>query len=127
MRPVAGAEFVSPLVRIECDVIIELRVYEIAPGQMEEMHRRFRDHILPLFEKHGFAPIFIGVPEIGYSSNELIYALSFESLGAREEAWKAFHSDLERRAYKANLGPVDPVVLRFRSSVFVATNYSPVL
>ena len=31
----------------------ELRIYTAAPGKLEALHKRFRDHTLRLFEKHG--------------------------------------------------------------------------
>ena len=33
--------------------VYELRTYYAAPGKMEALHARFRDHTLKLFEKHG--------------------------------------------------------------------------
>jgi hypothetical protein len=31
----------------------ELRIYTAAPGKMDALHKRFREHTLRLFEKHG--------------------------------------------------------------------------
>src|SRR5688572_33310913 len=31
----------------------EMRIYTAAPGKMDALHKRFRDHTLKLFEKHG--------------------------------------------------------------------------
>src|SRR5688500_20394573 len=31
----------------------ELRIYTAAPGKLDALHARFRDHTLRLFEKHG--------------------------------------------------------------------------
>src|ERR1019366_8010509 len=33
--------------------VYELRTYYAAPGKMEALHARFRDHTLKYFEKHG--------------------------------------------------------------------------
>ena len=106
-------------------MIFELRVYEVASGRMSEMHDRFRKHTLPLFRKHGIDPVLFGTPEIGEMNNRLTYVVRFESLADRERAWSAFHADEEWRAVKAAIGPIDPVVTRFRSTILTPTDYSP--
>jgi len=106
-------------------MIFELRVYEILPGQMDEMHKRFRDHLMPLFKKHGIEVVLVGVPEIGDMSNHFTYVARFADLGDRERSWESFHTDQDRLAYRSNVGPVDPVVRRFRSTILKAADYSP--
>ena len=34
-------------------MIYELRVYQIAPGKMETLHRVFKETVVPLFEQYG--------------------------------------------------------------------------
>ena len=38
-------------------MIYELRVYQPVPGQMPKLLARFRDKLLPIWEKHGIRPI----------------------------------------------------------------------
>ena len=33
--------------------VYELRIYPCAPGKLEPLNKRFRDHTMKLFEKHG--------------------------------------------------------------------------
>jgi hypothetical protein len=33
--------------------VFELRIYHAAPGKMQALHARFRDHTCNLFKKHG--------------------------------------------------------------------------
>src|SRR6266478_3988022 len=37
--------------------VFELRIYTAAPGKLESLHRRFREHTLRLFEKHGIKSV----------------------------------------------------------------------
>jgi len=38
-------------------MIYELRVYQPVPGQMPKLLARFRDKLLPIWERHGIRPI----------------------------------------------------------------------
>ena len=33
--------------------VYELRIYHAAPGKLDDLNKRFRDHTVKLFEKHG--------------------------------------------------------------------------
>src|SRR5258708_5748635 len=37
--------------------LFELRIYSAAPGKMEALHKRFRDHTLKFFDKHGIRSV----------------------------------------------------------------------
>src|SRR5262245_6925047 len=37
--------------------VFELRTYYAAPGKLNDLHARFRDHTMALFEKHGMVNI----------------------------------------------------------------------
>ena len=57
----------------------ELRTYIAAPGKLEELHARFRNHTLKLFKKHGMEVVGFWGPtdkEKG-SENTLIYVLAY--------------------------------------------------
>jgi hypothetical protein len=58
-------------------------------------------------------------------SDCVVYALQFESLAHREEVWHSFHADPEWQEYKALPEDGEPVVLRFKSTILKATDYSP--
>ncbi len=38
-------------------MIYELRVYQPIPGQMPKLLARFKDHTVPIWEKHGIRPL----------------------------------------------------------------------
>ncbi|MBI3417755.1 MAG: NIPSNAP family protein [Verrucomicrobia bacterium] len=102
----------------------EMRVYYAAAGKLDELHARFRNHTLKLFEKHGITNVGYWVP-IENPETKLIYILSYPSREAREQSWKAFMADPDwQKAYKAsevNGKLVDKVEVTFMT----ATDYSP--
>jgi hypothetical protein len=78
----------------------EMRTYHTPPGKLQELHARFRDHTVKLFEKHGMTNIGYWTPmdkEKG-EDNTLIYLLAYPSREAREKSWKAFMADPDWQA-----------------------------
>ena len=43
--------------------VYELRTYTTAEGKLPDLHDRFRDHTLKLFEKHGMKNLYYFTPE----------------------------------------------------------------
>jgi hypothetical protein len=80
--------------------LFEMRIYYAAPGKLDALHARFRDHTLRLFEKHGMTNIGYWAP-VDNSDNKLIYVLAFSDRDAREKAFKSFGADPDwQKAYK---------------------------
>ena len=74
--------------------VFELRTYYAAPGKMEALHARFRDHTNKLFEKHGMTLIGFWVPTNAKESQEkLFYIVAHASEEAAKKSWKAFGAD----------------------------------
>src|SRR5437773_12365484 len=74
--------------------VYELRVYYAAPGKLDDLNARFRDHTMKIFEKHGMSNIGYWVP-IENPDNKLIYLLAFSNRSARDKAWQEFGADPE--------------------------------
>lgn len=106
-------------------MIYEYRVYEVAPGRMPDLHKRFQDHTLRLFARHGITPVAFFTPEIGGASNELVYLLSFQDAAERDAAWRRFLADEEWRAVKRESEASGPLVTRIRNKLLAPTDYSP--
>ena len=104
----------------------EMRVYYAPAGKLDELHARFRDHTVKLFEKHGITNVGYWVP-LENPENKLIYVLSYPSRPAREASWKAFMADPDwQKAWKAsevNGKLVEKVEITFMT----ATDYSPAI
>ncbi|HEY2565953.1 MAG TPA: NIPSNAP family protein [Acidimicrobiales bacterium] len=75
--------------------VFELRTYHAAPGRLDALHDRFRDHTLPLFDKHGIAVVGFWTPKDGQDipTDTLVYLLAFSDRDAGEAAWNAFRAD----------------------------------
>src|SRR5438874_4250538 len=102
----------------------ELRTYYAAPGKLDDLHARFRDHTLKIFEKHGMSNIGYWVP-IENPDNKLIYLLAFPSVEAKEKAWKEFGADPEWKTAQKASEANGRLVTKFESTLLTATDYSP--
>ena len=65
-------------------MIYEYRAYEAAPGKLEALNARFRNHTLGIFERHGIKNIGYWTASVGDYSDRLIYIVAFEDEGHRE-------------------------------------------
>ncbi len=74
-------------------MIYELRVYQCVPGKLPALLKRFEDHTLKIWEKHGIRPAGFWTVLIGDGSNDLHYLLAWESLAEREKVWGTFQVD----------------------------------
>jgi hypothetical protein len=72
--------------------VYELRTYTAAPGKLDALNARFRDHTCKLFEKHGMTNVGYWVP-VENTANKLIYLLAHASRDAADQSWKAFGAD----------------------------------
>jgi hypothetical protein len=102
----------------------EMRTYYAAPGKLDDLHARFRNHTCKLFEKHGMANIGYWVPQEN-PENKLIYILSYPSREAREQSWKAFMADSDWKAAHAASEVNGKLVAKADSLFLNATDYSP--
>jgi NIPSNAP protein len=76
--------------------VYELRTYTVLPGRLPALHKRFAEHTMKLFEKHGMKNELYWTPtDEARKENTLIYFLSHESQDAADRSWKAFQADPE--------------------------------
>lgn len=83
--------------------VFELRTYTTAPGKLDALNSRFREHTVKLFSKHGMTHIGYWTPtekEPG-AENTLIYILSHQSKDAGLKSFGAFREDPNWIAAKA--------------------------
>jgi hypothetical protein len=106
----------------------ELRTYYAAPGKLEDLHARFRNHTIKLFKKHGINVVGFWGPtdkEKG-SENTLIYLLSYASREARADAWKAFGADPAWQAARKKSEENGRLVEKVDYVFLMSTDYAPV-
>lgn len=106
-------------------MIYEYRVYEAAPGKLEALHARFRNHTLGIFERHGIKNIGYWTSAVGDYSDRLIYIVAFEDEGQRERAWASFRADPEWNEVRSASEVDGPLTSRIYNSLLSPTDYSP--
>lgn len=102
----------------------ELRTYYANEGKLEELHARFRDHTLALFEKHGMINLAYWTP-IDNESETLVYLLGFPDKEARDESFQAFRDDPEWKDVSAKSEKDGKLVAKVESLFLTPTEYSP--
>ena len=118
-----GGETAAP-----SEVVYELRTYTMAPGRLDAINARFRDHTMRLFEKHGIKNIAYWVPtDEPLSKNTLVYIIEHNSRDAAKKAWDAFRVDPEWKKVKAESEKDGPIVTSVKSVYMSPTDYSPKL
>jgi len=104
--------------------VFELRTYYSPPGKLDDLHARFRDHTMKLFEKHEMTSVGYWVP-MENPDNTLIYLLAFPSAEARDKSWKAFLADEAWKRVKKETEADGRIVTKVESVLLGATDYSP--
>ena len=102
----------------------EKRVYEAMPGKLPDLHNRFSNHTMALFEKHGIENVAYWTEVVG-TSNRLVYMLGYPDLGAREKSFAAFGSDPAWHKARAASEENGALVRVSKHSILRLTDYSP--
>jgi hypothetical protein len=104
----------------------EMRTYYAAPGKLDDLQARFRNHTVRLFEKHGMVNIGYWVP-LTNAENKLIYLLAYPSREARQRAWKEFGADPAWQAVVKESERNGKLVSKAESLFLTPTDFSPVV
>lgn len=115
----AGAEPAST-------AVYELRVYHAYEGKLDDLLRRFRDHTMALFEKHGIKNVAYWTPtDEPLKGQTLIYMLEHPSREAASANWKAFQNDPEWISVKDKSEANGKLVEKIDSTFLALTDFSP--
>jgi hypothetical protein len=107
-------------------VIYEQRIYSCVPGRMPNLLKRFEDHTLAIWEKHGIRPAGFWTVLIGDGSNDLHYLLAWESMAEREQKWNAFQADPAWRKARSDSEKDGPIIANIKSAFLQPTAFSTV-
>ena len=125
-----GAAAQAPLSTAAGAKVYEMRTYYAAPGKLEALHARFRNHTIEIFKKHGMGVLAFWVPVDqttgAATGNTLVYILSYPSLDARKQAWDEFGKDPEWVAVKTESEKEGKLVDKVDSVFLAPTDYSPI-
>ena len=104
--------------------VFEMRTYYAAPGKLDALNARFRDHTCRLFEKHGMTNIGYWMP-IENTESKLIYVLAYPSLEEREKSWKEFVADPDWKKAQGESEKDGKLVAKVEQIYFSSQDYSP--
>jgi hypothetical protein len=107
--------------------VYELRTYTAPEGKLGELHTRFRDHTVRIFNKHGMkSVIYLAPQDAPDSQNTLIYILEHPSREAAKKAWTDFQADPEWVKVAADSQVNGRIVSKVVSVFADPTDYSPI-
>jgi len=106
--------------------VFELRTYTAPEGKLGELHARFRDHTLRIFQTHGMTNVAYFAPQDAPASqNTLVYLIAHPSREAAKENWAAFGKDPEWQKVAQESQVNGKIVASVQSMFLDATDYSP--
>jgi len=103
--------------------VYELRTYTTLPGRLPALNKRFADHTMKLFEKHGMKNEMYWVPLD--EDNKLIYVVSHASREAADKSWKDFQADPEWQKARTESEKDGKIVEKVERVWMKTTDYSP--
>jgi hypothetical protein len=106
--------------------VYELRTYTAPEGKLGELHARFRDHTIGIFNRHGMkSVIYLAPQDAPDSANTLIYVLEHPSRDAAKKAWADFQADPEWQKVNTESQVNGRIVSKVVSVFADPTDYSP--
>jgi len=103
--------------------VYELRTYTTHPGRLPALHKRFRDHTMRIFKKHGMTNVMYWTPID--QENTLSYVLKHDSREAAKKSWEGFRKDEEWQKVFKESHKDGKIVMKVESVFMKATDYSP--
>src|SRR5579884_632064 len=83
--------------------VFEIRTYTCYPGRLPALEKRFRDHTIEIFNRHGMTSIGYWIPQDPPRSQDtLIYILAHPSREAAKQHWDEFRNDPEWKKVQAD-------------------------
>jgi len=106
--------------------VFELRTYTATPGNLDNLHARFRDHTTRIFAKHGMRVVGYWTPTDEEKADDtLIYILEHASMEAASASWRAFGQDPEWQQVAEASNANGQILGGIEREYMVATDYSP--
>jgi len=107
--------------------VFELRTYTATPGNLDNLHARFRDHTSRIFRKHGMEIVGYWTPtDPELAEDTLVYVLEHASQDAANASWRAFGQDPEWREVSEASNANGPILDGVERMYMLATDYSPI-
>ena len=108
--------------------VFELRTYTAPDAEkLAALHKRFRDHTLRLFAKHGMENIYYWKPsDAPASTNTMMYLVAHKSRDAAKASWSAFLNDPEWKKVSSESEANGRLIAGAPQTIYLeAMDYSP--
>ena len=107
--------------------LYELRTYTTLEGRLPALNKRFAEHTLKLFEKHGMKNEMYWIPtDAAKKDNTLIYIVSHENQEAADKSWREFGADPDWIKARDASEKDGKILAKAPDRVFMTlTDYSP--
>ena len=107
-------------------VVYELRIYHALEGRLDDLLRRFRDHTVALFTRHGLKSVAYWTPtDEPLKGRTLVYILEHPSRAEAAANWKSFQADPEWVKVKSESEAQGQLVEKIDSTYMTMTDFSP--
>lgn len=109
------------------DRFFELRIYTAAPGKLDALNKRFRDHTLKFFEKHGIENIGYWTAVDDQNVGKLYYIVAYPDRASREKSLvNGIAKDPDFLAVVAESEKDGKIVTGMESVLLEPTDYSKI-
>jgi NIPSNAP protein len=106
--------------------VYELRTYTAPEGKLGDLHARFRNHTIRIFNNHNMKSVAYFAPQDApLSQNTLIYLLEHPSRDDAKKNWAAFQADPEWKKVSEESQKDGRIVSKVDSVFMTPTDYSP--
>ena len=106
--------------------VFELRTYQATPGNLDNLHARFRDHTTRIFRKHGMEVVGYWSPTSEEERDDtLVYLLAHDNQDTADASWQAFIADPEWERVAEESNRNGQILGGIERKYMIATDYSP--
>ena len=110
----------------QSEKVFELRIYKATPGNLDNLHARFRNHTTRIFRKHGMEVVGYWSPTSEEERGDtLVYMLEHADQETPAASWQAFIGDPEWAEVAAASNANGQILGGIEAKYMVATDYSP--
>ena len=110
----------------QSEKVFELRTYKATPGNLDNLHARFRNHTTRIFRKHGMEVVGYWSPTSEEERGDtLVYMLEHADQDTATASWQAFIEDPEWAEVAAASNANGQILGGIEAKYMVATDYSP--
>jgi NIPSNAP len=116
----------SAIAHAQSGKVYELRTYTAPDGKLGDLHARFRNHTMRIFNNHGMKSVgYFSPQDAPLSQNTLIYILEHPSRDEAKKHWAEFSADPEWKKVSEESQKDGRIVSKVESVFMTATDYSP--